>query len=306
MTILAILLQISGIFVARVHSDGYVVTRSDVRIADGGLQPSISPDGTKVAYWRQGVGDTNANIYLWDEADGSTTRLTDDAVGYESPQWSDDGTKIAYARAAAIYYMDADGGNKTLVRDTGVNARPMWVGNDSLMFTVDNYTGDDEDNIVVIHINGSGIRQITDGYDRDFKIAINPSGDRLAWHTREDPGDRNTLAVCTYLAGACTGYSIPLPKPSGSDYLHGPFWLDDGRLVVHGDFLGGTNEWEFVWSSFPGAYQWRPYSVPGFSAWNHMSFSSDRSRAAFLGTRNAYSTQAGTPHGAPRRAGFIH
>jgi Tol biopolymer transport system component len=97
--------------------------------------PSLSPDGTKVAFMGHVGGDYD--VYVADMATGTTTQLTDSSGSDGWPVWSPDGTRIAFASERDdctrvpddqdcwrgdepgehhdIWIMDADGSNQRRV-----------------------------------------------------------------------------------------------------------------------------------------------------------------------------------------------
>jgi hypothetical protein len=96
--------------------------------------PHWSPDGTRIAFTRQGVGP-QSNIYVMD-ADGSNgQQLTDGGEGVTNlyPQWSPDGSKIAYVAGVTggpgpLVVMNADGSQPETVvpRDVlGIAWQPL-------------------------------------------------------------------------------------------------------------------------------------------------------------------------------------
>jgi TolB protein len=71
-------------------------TMAFVPHTDHSFQPAWSPDGDWLVFCRNGGGDAE----LWKiRADGSDlTQLTSNAADDREPSWSPDGTKIAFAR----------------------------------------------------------------------------------------------------------------------------------------------------------------------------------------------------------------
>ncbi len=49
-------------------------------------EPTYSPDGTKIAFWRDSQ-DGDTDIYIMSASGGSQTRLTFSAVDDRSPSW---------------------------------------------------------------------------------------------------------------------------------------------------------------------------------------------------------------------------
>jgi TolB protein len=106
------------------NADGSDVTR----LTDGGhdYNPGWSPDGTMIAFTRQGVG-AQSDIYVMD-ADGSNVRqLTDGGPGKTNlyPEWSPDGTKIAYVAGknggpGGLVIMNPDGSDPVMLVKDGV------------------------------------------------------------------------------------------------------------------------------------------------------------------------------------------
>jgi dipeptidyl aminopeptidase/acylaminoacyl peptidase len=72
----------------------------------GGLSPSWSPDGTKLAFVRLHRG--RSDVYIVRRDGGGLRRLT--RLGGSSPRWSPDGRRIAFIRAGDIYVVRVAGG----------------------------------------------------------------------------------------------------------------------------------------------------------------------------------------------------
>ena len=95
--------------------------------AGTGIQPSWSPDGSRIAF------ACNGDIWTIGADGSSPVNLTDDpalpAAGGE-PAWSPDGTKIAYTRGADVWVMNADGTAKAQLTATtgglGTEKAPDW------------------------------------------------------------------------------------------------------------------------------------------------------------------------------------
>ncbi|MDQ3692536.1 MAG: hypothetical protein M3464_02765 [Chloroflexota bacterium] len=104
------------------------------------LDPTWSPDGTKLAYVSDPASESGemydppAQIFVMDADGSSPTSLTTDGENRD-PAWSPDGTKIAYASTpagggkSAIYVMAADGANLTRLTpsdERGHQMDPAW------------------------------------------------------------------------------------------------------------------------------------------------------------------------------------
>src|SRR5205823_2946931 len=62
--------------------------------------PRFSPEGRRVAYGAFGVGRGTSDLWVTDLDAGTTKRLTDDDADSNDPQWSPDGTVVAYSVSA--------------------------------------------------------------------------------------------------------------------------------------------------------------------------------------------------------------
>jgi TolB protein len=102
-------------------------------------QPSFSPDGETVAFARRpnvcaDVPSGLPDIYAVPLAGGAPVQLTDTpGVAEAAPEWSPDGTKIAFSAKATqgatsdIHVMNADGtGRQQLTSDPGNDNDPSW------------------------------------------------------------------------------------------------------------------------------------------------------------------------------------
>ena len=85
-----------------------------------------------IAYFHGEWGDLN--IFVIPSSGGLPTQLTASAGNNLDPEWSPDGTKLAFQSDrdgyAAIYVMNADGSEQTRVSPAGVDCRdPYWTPN---------------------------------------------------------------------------------------------------------------------------------------------------------------------------------
>jgi Tol biopolymer transport system component len=133
----------SDIFVATVCDLLAGVPPTNITNSPGEIDDdaSFSPDGTKIAWTPQNVGDDPLNApskEVWVmNADGSgRVNLTHNAFEDRAPSWSPDGTKIAYmCRRGAIApdvdfeicVMNADGSNNTVLTSNELpDGTPTW------------------------------------------------------------------------------------------------------------------------------------------------------------------------------------
>lgn len=75
------------------------------RVGPPGLyvQPSVSPDGTKVAVMRTDPATGNGDIWAFDLASGKSTAVTSDPLPEAAPVWLPDGSSVAYVSMRGNY-----------------------------------------------------------------------------------------------------------------------------------------------------------------------------------------------------------
>jgi Tol biopolymer transport system component len=90
------------------------VDRSGVELSRPGIHgdlynPQLSPDGRRLAI-DISTHETHGDIWVFDLARGSSTRLTRDPKDESLPQWTPDGSRIVFFRVPDLYEIDAVGG----------------------------------------------------------------------------------------------------------------------------------------------------------------------------------------------------
>lgn len=145
----------------------------------------------RIAY-AQAVEDSMSS-YLWTmEPDGTDrVQLTSTEGADNTPQWSPDGTQIAFQRwdgmDGQIWLIDADGTDEVqLTWMEGGASNPTWSPDGSkIVFGAAAGTGNGEA-LYVMDPDGSDIEQLTTDNDDDRNASWSPDGSRIAF-TRNDP-----------------------------------------------------------------------------------------------------------------------
>ncbi len=150
-----------------------------------GIEPSYSPDGTKIAYVAQPFpsGDYQIMIMNTDGTD-QVDVSNNDGFYYQSPRWSPDGTKIAFSRAPhdfstseALYTMNADGSNQIALTDGTTSATlPSWDNTGTVLSFICGHV-----HICTIHSDGSNNHQITNNTDEYISASFSPDGTQIAY-----------------------------------------------------------------------------------------------------------------------------
>jgi TolB protein len=183
-----------GIYVS--NPNGTDTQRLTEGVNDG--WPSWSADGTRIAFsstrYDPGIGTCQAgsdlrcptDIYTVDADGGDLTRLTTDQAAEYQPEWSPDGSRIAFVKAfngtaTAIYAINADGTDVRQVssHDGGSDFSPSWSPDGSkLIFASIRY---EDLGIFVVNADGTDERSVLfqEGYVND--PVWSPDGELIAF-----------------------------------------------------------------------------------------------------------------------------
>jgi Tol biopolymer transport system component/tRNA A-37 threonylcarbamoyl transferase component Bud32 len=212
--------------------------------------PSLSPDGTQVAFVWRGESQNNADIYLKPVDAVTPLRLTSDPLDDTKPSWSPSGRALAFARVqgngrAAIYVTPPIPGSERKVGDVrragagtagDLHFAASWTPDGKWLVVADAGLADGENGIFLIPVESGDRRSIVTSPIATQRYAIPvvaPSGRHLAF------------AGCQRQAPACDLWVQPL----GADFTRdgdpkkltnfagafsGLAWAPDGRSVMAG------------------------------------------------------------------------
>ncbi|MGZ9160397.1 MAG: serine hydrolase, partial [Candidatus Limnocylindrales bacterium] len=206
-----------------VAPDGTNIARLTRDLAFDAL-PAFSPDGARVAFTRG--GPATSDLYLMDD-DGADLRPLTDFEGYEhSPTWSADGARIAFvwghgeprgfADSGALWRIDADGSNRTLLLDRLVGY-PTWSP-DGARIAVE--LRGDESHIGVLDVATGAVAELGRGYAPKWS----PDGSRLAYVSGNDD------ALDIYVMDADGANLVQLTDDAAFDTF--PIWSPDGTTIM--------------------------------------------------------------------------
>lgn len=141
--------------------------------------PTWAPDGSKIAFSSvvpnlggQPPGNDFSGIYVMNPDGSDVTALTEGpppSVGKTAgwtaddwPDWSPDGTKIAFERSGHIYAIGDDGSDLTKLTDndagTSVSEQPAWSPDGRKIVFVRNFPGEETQAIHTMNADGSDLR----------------------------------------------------------------------------------------------------------------------------------------------------
>lgn len=216
------------------------------------MQPALSPDGDRVAYyWNGGQGD-NTDIYVQVRGTGTPFKLTATPANESSPVWSLDGRFIAFRRQTGarneVFVIPAMGGSERKVYE--VAAKPYvqsalwarllgWV-NENLLAVVDKSSPVEPFSIFLLSLTSGEKRRLTSppaGYDGDTNPTLSPDGQTLAFVRSRNFGGFGS-ATDIYVIPVSGGEAQQLT--SDSRPVAGLAWDADGRSIVFSSNRVGT------------------------------------------------------------------
>jgi len=191
--------------------------------------PSISPDGSRVAYVAERGEDVDILVAA---LDGSWARKVSRGDEYVlEPKWSPDGTRLLWCQwphydmpwdELAIVVADAEGNGARVVAGGSrvTNNYPVWSPDgERIAFISDR--DNDFGNLWVINADGSGAERLVHEAHQHASPAWSPDGRRIAY-TRNDDGN---VQVCIWEGGATRQLTA---APGVHDNVA---WLDAQHLV---------------------------------------------------------------------------
>ena len=206
--------------------------------------PSLSPDGSQVAFTWDGPDEKNRDIYVKLVGPGEPLQITSDPLWEDSPAWSTDGRLIAFQRSESgsigVFVVPALGGAERKVATIeSLGAQPRPRGNlawtpDGKWIAVGGRPSDEKSiGIWLIALDGSERRRLTEvgAFDAGHTTpAFSPDGRHLAF-IRALKNASNAIYVLP-LSPTLEPAGRPTPLTSEFWNIQGLAWTSDGSGLV--------------------------------------------------------------------------
>jgi Tol biopolymer transport system component len=186
--------------------------------------PRYSPDGSRIALTV--VSENSTDIWTFNVASGTLTRLTTEGSNNDRPEWTPDGLRVIYSsnrdNAIALWWQPADGSGRAerLLEIPGSDMLEGVVSPDQQWIVY--RTGQ---NIWSRRLRGdTTTRAVADGPGADFAPRISPDGRWVAYSSEE-----SGIAQVYVRAFPDLGARYQVSIDGGTE----PVWSRDGRRLYY-------------------------------------------------------------------------
>jgi Tol biopolymer transport system component len=197
-------------------------------------QPTISPDGTKLAFTRVEAG--NGDVWLHEFASGATRPLTTSPFYDENPSWSHDGRFVAFAafeNILSVRIVSIDGSTPARTLSPGMRAeRPIFSHDGRYVFFDTPHATRDSDIMAVRLDDPASAAVLLSTPYAERVMATSPDGQWLAFSTNRAGKPEAFIGRLGFADGALK------VDPNGGLALgigDGAHWRHDGREIVYSE-----------------------------------------------------------------------
>jgi Tol biopolymer transport system component len=204
--------------------------------------PVVSADWSLDGNWIVFADRVNGNseVLLVKPEGGELRNLTNDPAPDSNPSFSPDGNRIVFLSGRGeppgtmqLFVMNADGSNpRAITHRKGFEGDPAWVSNNQIIFVCDRL--DSPGNLLdicQINVDGSGEKRVLYHRDHDYRPAVSPDGDRIAFSASSDGN------IEIYLMNSDGSGLVRLTRDPANDAW--PQWSPDGKTLTFISNRGG-------------------------------------------------------------------
>ncbi len=179
-----------------------------------------------------------AQIYAMAPDGTRLTQLTYDTAGSGGPNWSRDGSRIAFVKQATIYVMNADGtGVVPVIADPGTNGPPTWSPDGTRLAFERCCDSQGYSQIYIVSSQGTGLVQLTTDARFHESPDWSPDGSKIAFHGYAGITAGQEFPDIYVINVDGTGLTDLTPNSPSQDMY--PAWSPDGRKIVFASHRSG-------------------------------------------------------------------
>ena len=255
-----------------------------------GGAPSVSPDGSKIAFLSDRGGATDLYVIATDGT--GETRLTQTPEAEGQPDWSADSKEIRYTVFAGdssrIFSIEPDGKNQRLIGTVPGRALRLSPDGKRILYWIGTWTAM---RLLDSDVDGGSARQLTDGSGVVWGSRWSPDGKRIAFADKDAKGVLHVFVMNA--DGSGRRQVTHFADSEGQAQM--PWWSPDGlKLAVQS---GAKDQPAHIWiveistgAARKLAAHEQPYQdeVPAwFSDGKRIAFQSDRTGKMEVWVMNA-------------------
>ena len=206
-------------------------------------QPSLSPDGSQVAFSWNGPNEDNFDVYVKLVGPGEPVRLTTASERDVAPSWSLDGRQIAFLRytsrqhASVIVIPALGGGVEKKIADVELSilrhdTALSWSADSKRLAVSGRFRDEEPYGIWLLRLDGGPPRRLTTVSSEtpfDAAPAFSPDQKRLAFIRAISVTE--TRMYIQQLTEGLEPSGSPAPVTDGKVPVHAMAWLDNRRIV---------------------------------------------------------------------------
>ncbi|MCW5978027.1 MAG: serine/threonine-protein kinase [Bryobacteraceae bacterium] len=213
--------------------------------------PTLSPDGSQVAFAWDGERQDNFDIYVRHIHSSTLLRLTDDLAEEDHPAWSPDGRWIAFhrhlaMRQVALYLISPLGGRARRIGQDDLHGGLSWTPDGKWLVLPVRLDAQGQRGIFLHSIETGERRRVTTApmeTPGDADAVVSPDGRAMVF-VRLIANESSELYVLRLDEDfRPRGEPVRMPIP-GYWRCHSPEWSSDSREII---FSGGTSGGHALW-----------------------------------------------------------